>query len=239
MNIFLWIIMIYILIFSVETYEDGKQRNLNQDGFCVLQNDEYLTTKNVPCQQLKHDVLHQLPDGYEFMDYIYMIKNVALSTFHRDVTSSKHVYKTTYPVYTLILYKNEGELLSVCPRSNQSYPFVWSSIVNVKGKKGTAFLFDCDLLHAGCTNYCKEREVIQYKICHRDDLNKLKHLQGIKKNKSGVCKITQSSIMLRKLTYFFEFPINYIFYPFMIQRKPSNTLMGKIQSFIPVEYYNN
>jgi hypothetical protein len=89
-------------------------------------------------------------------------------------------------VYTLILYKNEGELLSLCPRSNQTYPFVWSSIVNVKGKRGTAFLFDCDLLHAGCTNYCKEREVIQYKICHHDDLNKLKHLQGIKKNKSGV-----------------------------------------------------
>jgi hypothetical protein len=231
--------MIYILIFSVETYEDGKQRNLNKDGFCVLQNDEYLTTKNIPCDQLKHDVLHQLPDGYEFIDYIYNIKNVALSTFHRDVTSSKNIYKTKYPVYTLILYKNEGELLSLCPRSNQTYPFVWSSIVNVKGKRGTAFLFDCDLLHAGCTNYCKEREVIQYKICHHDDLNKLKHLQGIKKNKSGVCKITQSSIMLRKLTYFFEFPINYIFYPFMIQRKPPNSLMGKIQSFIPVEYYNN
>jgi len=82
-------------------------------------------------------------------------------------------------------------------------------------------------------------ELLEYKICHHDDLNKLKHLQGIKKNKSGVCKITQSSIMLRKLTYFFEFPINYIFYPFMIQRKPPNSLMGKIQSFIPVEYYNN
>lgn len=238
MKILLFVI-IYIFIYLLESYEDGKHRELEVDGFCVLQNDKYLTTNKKPCYQLQQDVIQQLPDGYEFIDYIYTIKNVALSTFHRDVTSSKNIYKTKYPVYTLILYKNEGELLSVCPRSHQSYPFVWTRIVNIKGKKGTAFLFDCDLLHAGCTNYCKEREVIQYKICHRDDMDKLKHLQGIRKNKSGVCKITTGSVWLRKLTYFFEFPINYLFYPFMIRRKSSDTLIGKIQSFIPVEYYNN
>ena len=72
------------------------------------------------------------------MDYIYKINDGALSTFHRDVTSSK----TIYPVYTLILYKYDGELLSVCPSSNTTYPFVTSRIVNVEGKSGTCFLFD-------------------------------------------------------------------------------------------------
>jgi hypothetical protein len=31
----------YILIYSLESYEDGKHRKLEVDGFCVLQKDEY------------------------------------------------------------------------------------------------------------------------------------------------------------------------------------------------------
>ena len=93
----------------------------------------------MPNSDLEQDTLSKLPEGYQFMDYVYIIKNNALSTFHRDVTSSKN---TSHPVYTLILYKSEGELLSVCPGSAKTFPFVWSKIVNINSKKGTAFLFD-------------------------------------------------------------------------------------------------
>ena len=166
--------------------------------------------------------------GYTFVDYVYKIQNVALSTFHRDVTSSKNIYKTAHPVYTLILYKSGGDLLSVCPGSNKSYPFVWSNIVNISGEPGTAFLFDCDLLHAGCTNQCQKRDVIQYKICHVDDLDKLPHLQGVRANKTDVCEITTKGKIMRKLSYLFEFPINYVFYPLMIKRENSDSIIGKI-----------
>ena len=111
-----------------------RTRKLKNDGFCVL----YRQTISQPCIKLQEDVLSKLPTGYVFMDYIYKINDGALSTFHRDVTSSK----TIYPVYTLILYKYDGELLSVCPSSNTTYPFVTSRIVNVEGKSGTCFLFD-------------------------------------------------------------------------------------------------
>jgi len=188
-------------------------RTLEKDGFCVLYNKTYVETHDVPCEKLQEHVLSVLPSGYVFIDYIYKINDGALSTFHRDVTSSKTIYKTTRPVYTLILYKYEGELLSVCPGSDKSYPFAWKRITNITGKPGTCFLFDCDLLHAGCPNKCKERQVIQYKICHTDDLHKMTHLQGIRNEKNDICKISLYNSILRKLTYYFEMPLNYIFYP--------------------------
>ena len=238
------ILVIYLVYYNIEYEEDCitsvKTRTIKKDGFCVLYDDAYLeNTNNYPGKKLKSDILKLLPDHYDFIDYRYKINNVALSTFHRDVTSSKTLYKTNYPVYTLILYKYDGELLSLCPGSHDSYPFVWSNIVNVSGKKGTVFLFDCDILHAGRVNSCKYREVIQYKICHQEDLKKLSHLKGVNKTKTETCVDTITNVLMRKMSYYFEFPINYFFNPLMIKRDKSNSFIGIMQSYIPLDYYNN
>jgi hypothetical protein len=227
-----------------EEYEDYdlamRTRTLKNDGFVVLYNPLYaLYTKDMACEELQNDVLKILPPGYVFIDYIYKINDAALSTFHRDVTSSKYIYKTKHTVYTLILYKYDGEQLSLCPGSNNTYPFVFSRIVNIDGKKGTVYLFDCDVLHAGRLNECKERIVIQYKICHKDDLEKLKTLSGVNREKNDKCVNDLYVKIKRKLSYFFEMPINYIAYPLMIKRENENSIIGKIQSFIPINYYNN
>jgi len=241
--IFIVFFIIYSIFYLFETSEDYiisiNKRNLQDDGFIVLYDKNYATTINYPSEKLINDALHNLPVGYQFIDYVYTIEDAALSTFHRDVTSSKNIHKTKYPVYTLILYKYDGELLSICPGSDKTYPFVFSTIINISGVKGTAFLFDCDLLHAGCKNNCKERNVIQYKICHKEDVSKLSHLNGIRVNKNQKCEISVYDDCLRKCSYFFEFPINYIFYPLMVKREDDTTIIGKIQSFIPLEYYNN
>lgn len=237
-------LLVYILYYNSEEYEDFresiKNRTLDNDGFCVLYNRDYaMYTQDYPCIKLKQDILNILPKDYVFIDYIYKINNVALSTFHRDVTSSQKIFKTKYPVYTLILYKYDGELLSVCPGSNKTYPFVWSKIVNISGNSGTVFLFDCDLLHAGQINNCNERKVIQYKICHKDDLLRLKSLSGINNEKTDKCVNNLYGQLIRKISYFFEMPINYFAYPLMIKRENEHSLMGFIQSFIPLSYYNN
>ena len=237
---FLLIINFYYYFEETENYITSiNTRTLDKDGFCVLYNKTYAEIHDIACKKLKEDVLSIISDNYVFIDYIYKINDGVLSTFHRDITSSKNIYKTTYPVYSLILYKYEGALLSVCPGSNKTYPFVWSRIVNIEGKTGTAFLFDCDLLHAGCINNCKERHVIQYKLCHKNDLHKLSHLHGIRSEKIDVCKLSLYNTIIRKVSYYFELPINYIFYPLMIKRENKNTFIGKIQSFIPIKYYNN
>jgi hypothetical protein len=232
-----FLFIIYSIFYFIETNEDYtisiNKRTLERDGFIVLYD------KNYPSAKLADDVLDKLPDGYQFIDYVYTIEDAALSLFHRDVTSSKNNYKTKYPVYTLILYNYDGELISLCPGSNKTYPFVFSRIVNITGVKGTAFLFDSDLLHAGCKNNCKDRNVIQYKICHKEDLSKLSHLNGVRTTKKQKCKITLYEYCLRKISYFCEFPINYFLYPLMIKRENDNTILGKIQSYIPLGYYNN
>lgn len=241
-------IVFSLIIFSIVYYifEDNeyfetsmKTRYLQKDGFSVLYDKEYSKTTGIPCHKLKKDVLSLLPTGYSFIDYIYKIQNVALSTFHRDVTSSKNTYNTKYPVYTLILYKYDGDLLSICPASHTSYPFVWSKIVNIQGKSGTAFLFDCDILHAGCTNNCSYRELIQYKICHDDDKNLLSHLSGVNIDKTENCVITYQNIIIRKLSYYFELIINCVLTPLLLKREKDNTIVGYIQSYIPITFYNN
>lgn len=246
-NILIGIIIffiIYLIYYTTEEYEDYKisikTRTLSNDGFLVLHNSEYaLNSIDMPCYKLHNDILNLLPPGYVFIDYIYKINNVALSTFHRDVTSSKHIYKTKHTVYTLILYKYDGELLSLCPGSNQTYPFVFSRIVNIDGKSGTVFLFDCDVLHAGRINACKDRKVIQYKICHKDDLEKLKSLSGVYKEKTERCVDNIYGKIKRKLSYFFEMPINYFAYPLMIKKENENNITKLIQSFIPIHFFNN
>jgi hypothetical protein len=237
------IVILYILYYNIEEYENYQdtiqKRTLEKDGFCVLYDPKYsIETKDYPCEKLKNDVLNLLPPGYVFIDYFYKINNISLSTFHRDVTSSQHIFNTKHTVYTLILYKYDGDLLSICPGSNKTYPFVTSRILNVEGNSGTVFLFDSDVLHAGRINNCMDREVLQYKICHKDDLPKLKNLVGVYKEKTEKCVNSLYVKIMRKISYYFEMPINYFAYPLMIKRE-NNNLIGFIQSFIPMSYYNN
>lgn len=239
-------LFVCILIFSYYFIEDYatvneviKIYNLKQHGICILNNPKYIEDQ----EQLKQDVLKQLPEGYCFIDYKYTIENSALSTFHRDVTSSQYIYKTKNPVYTAIVYNYSGELLSFCLGSNYTYPFVWSRITNISGNKGTVFLFDCDLLHAGCDNHCLiKREVLQYKICHKDDIDKLHSLQGVNKIKiEKECVVSIYSSIIRKASYYFEMPINICMYPLMIKRENKNSFIGKIQEWLPnsFSFYNN
>ena len=116
----------------------------------VLYNKDYITDTI----KMKADVLKMLPPDYIFIDYEYNIKNVALSTFHRDVTSSQKIFNTRYPTYTLILYKTDDDMLSVCPNSHKSYPFVWSNIININ-----ELLLNVNLLKKNKTN--KKTEIIK------------------------------------------------------------------------------
>ena len=57
-----------------------------------------------------------------FIKYKYIIKDSV------DVTSSQYEFNTKYPVYTLITYKNTGQLLSICPGSHKTcalFIFKW------------------------------------------------------------------------------------------------------------------
>ena len=238
-TILLLILIVYIIFYFIEYNKTLPSYNLLNDGVCILYDPIYCLSNKILNERFKDDILKKLPKDYEFIDYSYTIKNTSLSYFHRDVTSSQIIYKTTHPVYTAIIYKNDGELLSVCPGSHSTYPFVNSHIVNIHGEAGTAILFNCELLHAGCKNLCKKREITQYKICHKNDLHLLKHLMNKHIEKEDTCKLSIYDDIKRKMTYYFQLPINTIFAPLMIERKNENTMIGKIQQIIPLTFYNN
>ena len=234
------IIVVFILLhvyFFFESSEstENSTRTLDKDGFCC-----FSTQGEQDQKEERKKTLASLPSDYMFLDYEYTIHSAALSTFHRDVTSSQHLYACDHPVYTLIVYEYDGDLLSICPASDKSWPFVWSRIVNLSGPKGTCVLFNSEMLHAGQPNQCRPRFARQYKICHKDDIKKLGHLQGIRAKKDTECVDDFGSRIKRKISYYFAFLINHVFYPFLMQKWGADTWMGQMQSWLPDhQFYNN
>jgi hypothetical protein len=238
--VFLIVFILLHVYFFFESSEstENSTRTLDSDGFCCFKiNIENREDKD---KDERTKTLASLPSDYMFLDYEYVIYSAALSTFHRDVTSSQVLYDCLYPVYTLIVYEYDGDLLSICPASDKSWPFVWSRIVNLSGPRGTCVLFNSEILHAGLTNQCRPRFARQYKICHRDDIKRLGQLQGVRAKKDTECVDDVWSRMKRKISYYFAFLINHVFYPFLMQKWGLNTWMGKMQSLLPDhQFYNN
>jgi len=209
----LLIILVVIITLLLSTKETTATKDytptLEEDGFLVLE------------RPTKRQILKRLPPGYRFLDYTYTIDGCTLSTFHRDVTSSQYVFKTKHPVYTFITYEHDGPTLSVCPGSHATAPFLTSRPTTLHAK---SVLFNCDLVHAGSLNPEKKpRKAVQYKIAHRDDVEKLKHLQGIHKTKYGACNKKTLDVLYRKLSLTFSYIINHHLTPYL-QNKESNLL---------------
>src|SRR6056300_1323397 len=212
MLLLLLIVCLMLIIFTVEIKAGSDYKpNLETDGFILMD------------RPTADKVLEKLPNGYEFLDYKYTIEGCTLSTFHRDVTSSQYVFKTKYPVYTFITYEYDGAALSVCPGSHRTTPLLLSRPVTINAN---SVLFNCDLVHAGSLNLeRKPRKAVQYKIAHQDDLEKLKHLEGVNKVKQGDCNKMNPKVVIlnRKLSLVFSYIINHHLTPYL-QNKESNLL---------------
>src|SRR6056300_1319580 len=206
------LIIVLMLLYAMERKASSSYKpKLKKDGFLLMNHPD------------KDEILNKLPDGYEFLDYKYTINGCTLSTFHRDVTSSQYIFKTKHPVYTFITYEYDGPALSVCPGSHKTAPLLFSRPVIVNAK---SVLFNCDLVHAGSLNLDrKPRRAVQYKIAHRDDHEKLKHLGGINKLKRGNCDKMNPTLdtFYRKLSLTFSYIINHHMTP-SLQNRESNIL---------------
>lgn len=205
--IFLFIILMHLIVlYALKYLKEIKYNNyktsLDKDGFIVFNNIN------------NEDVLKYLPENYQFMNYSFTIKGCTLSTFHRDVTSSQYIFNSKHPIYTFIVYKNEGynPLLSVCPESHKTVPFTYSKPINIYGQNKTSILFNCDLLHAGALNNLKNlRYAKQYKIIHKDDLEILNKLDNIHTEKIGDCNISDNyEYINRKISLLFPYFFNHV-----------------------------
>lgn len=208
--IYLVFILLLLIIYLYESYDYYKyMRTLEKDGYKVFRKFD------------KKNILKELPHNYNFINYKYQIKGCSLCTFHRDVTSSQFIFKTKYPVYTCITYNNKGNLLTICPSSHKTIPFLFEKPLIINGNEGTTILFNCDIIHAGAiNNFGDKRHAIQYKICHKDDLNKLNHLIGIDKISNGNCNNNQIyEYILRKISLIYPFIFNHILTN-LLQKRP-------------------
>ena len=226
------IIVILIIIYQLfETkYTNKNETNLITDGFKIFDNDDVLEI-----------VKNNLSKDYVIIDYIYIIQGCTISTFHRDVTSSSFIFKTKYPVYTIISYYNDGPLLTLCPESHTTTPFLFQPPVIIYGSPKTTILFNCDIVHAGAiNNFGNNRLAIQRKVCHKDDLMTLKHLIGIKKTSIGKCNNNSNNYIyaLRKFSLFFSLLINHLFTSFL-QNKPEKDSLSEylIDKFYIGDFY--
>jgi hypothetical protein len=219
--------IIYILFYLNDTEYKKENPTLEDDGFIKLYNIK------------KEDVLNYLPEGYMFIDYKYTIKGCSISTYHRDVTSSQYIYKTKYPVYTYSIYFNKGSQFSVCPGSHKSVPFNFNKGYIIKGEKYDSYLFNCDLIHAGAMNeHGDNRYFEQYKICHKKDLNKLKHLIGLNDDIVKKCNLNFNyEMFLRKISLLFPFISNHIFTKYL-QSKQNNIIQTIIDKIYKKDIYN-
>ena len=231
---------IYFFFESTESTEKST-RTLARDGFCCFKAESRPKAESRLNDKEQTETLKRLPANYEFIDYEYIIHSTALSTFHRDVTSSQVLYNCKYPVYTLIIYEYGGDLLSICPASERTWPFVWTNIVNLNGSPNTCVLFNSELLHAGQPNECRPRLTRQYKICHKEDIKNLSHLVGVRAKKDIECVDDAVSKIKRKISYYFAFSINHMLYPLLMRKWREDTWMGQMQKWLPDhhQFYNN
>jgi hypothetical protein len=239
--IVLAVLATYFLYYSFSLSLD-KHPTITTEGFT------YWTTQQeldglTPVQKrsaVESEFLSQLPNGYKFLDYYYYIKGCSLSTHHRDVTSGQHYFKTAYPTYTAIIYEYDGDFLSITPNSHKQFPFIWSRSANIRGEKNTCVLFNADMLHCGMINKVgHNRKVIQFKIVHEEDLDKLRELNNVRVEKDGKCNVSRpNELGLRFVSYHFAWFINSILTP-LLQKHKKDGIGRVLQSMVPVSFYNN
>ena len=216
--------------------------SIKQNDFTIFNLDNHnikdQIKQNLILPSIQNQVLKLLPPDFTFLDYSYEIKNSSLYTFHRDVTSSKKFQNLSHNSYTLIIYFNKGKHLSICPNSHK-FNFIIPKPKTICGNAGQAILFNSDIAHAAAMDKTTERYCKQYKICHKDDIYKLKHLQKqhIQKNeKIRTFNFLDYYIRLMSHKYLPIFDIKII--GKYIERKQQSSFVSFISNLFKLNFYN-
>lgn len=239
--ILILISLYYTIEIPINTKKLINKTNLEKDGFIIWEiNIDNELNPQQKKKQIEDFVLKRIPKGYMFINYLYYIQGCSLTTFHRDVTSNQQTFNTKYPTYTAVLYEYDGDFVSICPNSHKHYPFTFSLPININGRKNTLIVFNADMVHAGMINKNgNNRKVLQLKIVHKEDKDKLQHLEHTNIIKSNDIKLNSiNEMILRKLSYQTLFITNSLFRPLIMEKKKDGILQ-KIQNIIPINFYIN
>lgn len=245
---YLVFIVLIVYLITPSTYKKRKQNkiscnSLKKNNYCVFQLNEQECAKiennKKVTASLSDIVLKKLPKDYVFMDYSYEIINSILYTFHRDLTSSQYFQKLQHISYTLIVYLYDGDFLNICPNSLKK--FTVGSPITIHGKRGTAILFNSDLVHAAAISKFNFRHCIQYKICHKKDIQKLQHLnnQHIVKKQNKLNKSNYIDKYFSRLSHKYVLFHDIYFIGKLSERKSNTTIAYLAKKIFNLDFYNN
>jgi len=244
--IFILLCFVFTPLYLIENKPDSTyfdKLSIRQDGISIFNLSQDNIQKQI-CQnkiipEIERQVLELLPEDYVFLDYSYEISNSSLYTFHRDVTSSKTFQNLSYPSYTLIIYFSKGNHLSISEGSNTT-SFITPTPTTIFGDIGHSILFDSDMVHAAALNTTTERYCKQYKICHKEDIDKLNHLnnQHIRK-KEQIQYITYFQKLLRLLSHKYIPLFDNKQIGKFIERKHNNYIVKLFSKIFKLDFFNN
>tara|TARA_X000000950_G_scaffold270522_1_gene350418 strand:- start:1012 stop:1881 length:870 start_codon:yes stop_codon:yes gene_type:complete len=208
-NLFFLLVIIILIsffkkYFSAEFIDDTKKCNLNNDGFILLENilsshqirkfsklaktGHYKKIKKeiVNSKYINKRITEKLGDGYQFMDYVWMIMKSNVHTCHRDNNGLFFNSGQKHNSYTILFYLEDMDsCLDVIPKSHKN---IYDNSISftdetkrVKCSPGSAILFNANLVHTGSFNRKPNNMRIQMKISHKDDFEKISYYQNYNK----------------------------------------------------------
>ena len=143
-NLFFLLVIIILIsffkkYFSAEFIDDTKKCNLNNDGFILLENilsshqirkfsklaktGHYKKIKKeiVNSKYINKRITEKLGDGYQFMDYVWMIMKSNVHTCHRDNNGLFFNSGQKHNSYTILFYLEDMDsCLDVIPKSHKN-----------------------------------------------------------------------------------------------------------------------
>jgi hypothetical protein len=197
MSIIIIILLLVIrLFYSDDIIEYNSDKfNLHEHGIKVFKNilnnnevDEIIERCNHEnYNDFKKTLLHNTnllklirsstTDNHIFQDYIWIIKKSVVHTCHRDNNGDFFNDGQLYPSYTMLLYLEDmPSALGFIPKSHIKQNKYTNSfnlanpLTHVSCKKGTAILFNANLIHVGTIDDAADDHIrVQMKITHNDD----------------------------------------------------------------------
>jgi len=205
--VFVVLVLVLVLVLIAGKWDvvDMSPYDLKKDGVCTIKNvftaDEIEYLKSL-CEkgaykEFKDYVSNSykfrgiideyiVDEGYEFQDYILIIKKSSIHTCHRDNNGDFFSKNQKHPSYTIIIYLEDmGKCLGVIPESHSSKYFHGMNIFNntreLACTRGDVILFNSNLVHVGSIGERDDNLRVQMKISHRDDKETLSFYEDYNK----------------------------------------------------------
>ena len=168
-------------------------RVVTGDGFqvhpSVLSPSEVEAAKRMDNKSLKehlmrHDrireIVSSLGPGYEFQDYVFILKKSSIHTCHRDANGDMFNFGQKHPSYTMLVFlEGSDNCLEVSPGSRDGRAVDLDGASPFPCRPGDVFLFDANTVHAGAIG--PDRLRVQMKVTHREDRGVLGYYENYNK----------------------------------------------------------